>query len=89
MLNACVRNRLVLSYFLFGVVPVVLIGALIVVTLELSLGHDKKSVPGRYLTQSGFLFLALSGWVRAVTLGTQTNPHEVLAKWNYTISPNL
>ncbi len=33
-----------------------LIGALIVVTLELSLGHDKKSVPGRYLTQSGFLF---------------------------------
>jgi len=35
---------------------VVLIGALIVVTLELSLGHDKKSVPGRYLTQSGFFF---------------------------------
>jgi sigma-B regulation protein RsbU (phosphoserine phosphatase) len=34
-----VRNRLVLSYFLFGVVPVVLIGALIVVTLELSLGQ--------------------------------------------------
>ena len=34
-----VRNRLVLSYFLFGVVPVFLIGALIVVTLELSLGQ--------------------------------------------------
>jgi sigma-B regulation protein RsbU (phosphoserine phosphatase) len=34
-----VRNRLFLSYFLFGIVPVVLIGALIVVALELSLGQ--------------------------------------------------
>ena len=32
-----VRNRLLLSYFLFGVVPVVLIGAFIAVMLELSL----------------------------------------------------
>jgi sigma-B regulation protein RsbU (phosphoserine phosphatase) len=34
-----VRNRLLLSYFLFGVVPIVLISALIILTLELGLGQ--------------------------------------------------
>ena len=34
-----IRNRLLLSYFLFGVVPFVLISALIVIMLELSLGQ--------------------------------------------------
>lgn len=33
-----VRNRLLLSYVLFGVVPIVLIGLLIFLTLELGLG---------------------------------------------------